>query len=737
MQIWLSELRRRKVFRVAAVYLVASWLLLQIADVLASILELPPWAGKLVFFVLVVGFLPAMILAWAYDLTPDGVAVTANRDGSAAQGSKATLVLTALVLLLGVAATGWWYSGKDLRWASDVAIPQVEDYVEAGDLEAAYALALKVEETLPGDRNMAEIWSSFSWKTSIPSSPPGARVYRRPYENPEADWQYLGVTPIYDTRIPFGASVLRFEAEGLVGMRRVIGGGLRVGAGVSVIGIDRVYDQFVAGELRAATMSQSRADANNSLASRLDKLLGNPDQAIGRDLQAFFSQLEALNRDPTSAVNRQQLLNQGRTLGERFAQIDTQLNQIGNETDVRLREGVNEINSLAKNLALINDRISSSAGGVPNDLLNEQDRMLGRLAELVDFNAVRQENGGLNVQVGSGQPLVLGVQSFELSLVQNEFDGARLELASGGRPISNLVSGGELAGLLAFRNDSLDPSRRELGQLALGLTEVFNAQHRQGVDYDGALGEDFFNSITATAAASANNSGSAPVNVTITDTAAVEARDYILRYTGSNWELLDAGTGGAVSSTGSGSAADPLLAEGLSIVAGAGAASGDRYLVSAVNGAATQVGVALGDPAEIAVAAPVSTAANQGNLSNAGISTATVDDVSAPNLLQNVSIVFDDPNSYRILDGTGADLTGPQAYTSGADISFNGWTVQVSGSTLDGDRFDVSPTGAASGDNGNGLQLAGISTDGFFANGTVSLANLSANLVANAGAGAA
>lgn len=230
MQVLLSELRRRKVFRVAAVYLVASWLLLQVADVLASILELPPWAGKLVFFILVVGFIPAMILSWAYDLTPDGVAVTPQRDGTAAPGNKTPLILATLLLALGLAAAGWWYSGKDTRWAHDVAMPQVEDYVAAGELEAAYALALKVEERLPGDRNMAEIWSSFAWKTSIPSTPPGAEVYRRPYENPDADWQYLGVTPIYETRIPFGASVLKFEAEGMVPMLRVVGGGLRVGA---------------------------------------------------------------------------------------------------------------------------------------------------------------------------------------------------------------------------------------------------------------------------------------------------------------------------------------------------------------------------------------------------------------------------------------------------------------------------------------------------------------------------
>ena len=225
-----SELKRRKVFRVAAVYVVASWLLLQVADVLASILELPTWAGKLVFFVLVVGFVPALILAWAYDLTPDGVSVTANRDGTAARGNRTPVVLAAMLLLFGLAAAAWWYSGKDARWAHDVGIPQVEKYVDAGDLEAAYALAKKVEEVLPRDPGMLEIWSTFTWRTAIPSSPPGAAVYRRPYEDPDAAWQYLGVTPIHETRIPFGASVLRFDAKGLVPMMRVIGGGLRGGA---------------------------------------------------------------------------------------------------------------------------------------------------------------------------------------------------------------------------------------------------------------------------------------------------------------------------------------------------------------------------------------------------------------------------------------------------------------------------------------------------------------------------
>ena len=69
----IHELKRRKVFRVLVAYVVAAWLLLQVADVLSSILALPPWAPKLVFYLLAIGLAPAMILAWAYELTPDGI----------------------------------------------------------------------------------------------------------------------------------------------------------------------------------------------------------------------------------------------------------------------------------------------------------------------------------------------------------------------------------------------------------------------------------------------------------------------------------------------------------------------------------------------------------------------------------------------------------------------------------------------------------------------------------------
>jgi TolB-like protein/Tfp pilus assembly protein PilF len=68
-----NELKRRNVFRVGAAYAVVAWILLQVLDVVGDILEVPPWGGKLILVLLVVGFFLALILAWAFELTPEGI----------------------------------------------------------------------------------------------------------------------------------------------------------------------------------------------------------------------------------------------------------------------------------------------------------------------------------------------------------------------------------------------------------------------------------------------------------------------------------------------------------------------------------------------------------------------------------------------------------------------------------------------------------------------------------------
>jgi hypothetical protein len=135
-----------------------------------------------------------------------------------------------------VVIAGNWFAGGDARWARDVAIPQVEAYVAAGDWEAAYQLGTEIEERTPGDPKMALLWGEFSWIATIPSIPPGAKVYRRPYSVETAEWEELGKTPLNDIHFPFGLSIIRLELNDRPPVYRMLGG---IGGGKEL----RFYEQ--------------------------------------------------------------------------------------------------------------------------------------------------------------------------------------------------------------------------------------------------------------------------------------------------------------------------------------------------------------------------------------------------------------------------------------------------------------------------------------------------------------
>jgi TolB-like protein/Tfp pilus assembly protein PilF len=113
-----AELRRRKVFRVAAAYAVVAWLLLQIADVLFENFGAPGWVFKSFTVLLVLGFPLAVVLAWVFDLTPEGVRRTP--DVAAAEGGMAARTrLTNRIILIGagliivvMAVERIWFAGR-------------------------------------------------------------------------------------------------------------------------------------------------------------------------------------------------------------------------------------------------------------------------------------------------------------------------------------------------------------------------------------------------------------------------------------------------------------------------------------------------------------------------------------------------------------------------------------------------------------------------------------------------
>jgi TolB-like protein/Flp pilus assembly protein TadD len=107
-----TELRRRNVFKVAIVYSAVAWLLLQVSDTLGPALHLPEWFVSAVVFLLILGFPVAIVFAWAFDLTPEGLRRETNADPAAPTAGKSDKQLNHVVVAVLVLALGYFVFDK-------------------------------------------------------------------------------------------------------------------------------------------------------------------------------------------------------------------------------------------------------------------------------------------------------------------------------------------------------------------------------------------------------------------------------------------------------------------------------------------------------------------------------------------------------------------------------------------------------------------------------------------------
>src|SRR2546425_12920540 len=106
-----AELKRRNVYKVAVAYAIVAWLLIQIATQVFPFFEIPNWAVRLVVLLVAIGFPIALVLAWAFELTPEGLQRTeAAQDTPARSSPKRTWIFVAVIA--GTMSVGLFFLGR-------------------------------------------------------------------------------------------------------------------------------------------------------------------------------------------------------------------------------------------------------------------------------------------------------------------------------------------------------------------------------------------------------------------------------------------------------------------------------------------------------------------------------------------------------------------------------------------------------------------------------------------------
>ena len=523
------------------------------------------------------------------------------------------------------------------------------------------------------------------------------------------------------------------------------------GSGADVVGVTRQYSDFLGAQLTAAQTRSSSLSTQYDLSVQVSNLLGDANGGLNTALQDFFAAANTVANSPESLAARQTMIGSAQSLNNRMQTLNARMNEIRDGLNGQIIDSANQINSYAKQIAVLNDNIviAQAQGGttqLPNDLLDQRDYLVAQLSQEIGVTSVKQYDGSMDVFIGNGQSLVIGTQVSSVQVTTSSTDPSSLELAyvsSKGlvsRIPQNALQGGNLGGYLTFRDTIMDPARNALGRIAIGMADTFNTQHQQGQDLSGVLGGAFFSAGSPQVTAASSNVGNATVTATISDPGALTTDDYSLQFDGTAYTLFNRTSNTAIQSFTPAALATPQTVAGtgitLQLTAGSVASvTGDTYVVRPTVAGARDFGLLVTDPAKIAAANAVRSNAPTTNLGNATISqpvTAGTLPLDA-NLQQPVTITFTSATTFDVTGtGTGLPATGV-AYTSGGNISYNGWTTQITGTPSTGDTFTVKPNTNATTDGSNMLNLAKLQTTNTLVNGTTSYQGAYGQLVSQVG----
>lgn len=492
-----------------------------------------------------------------------------------------------------------------------------------------------------------------------------------------------------------------------------------VGNGTKITDIRRVADQLAISRLLDSNGELARLQQLSGMADRVDALFSDAATNVNGVWSNFFDAVNGLASNASGTADRRDVLDNAGTLVNRFKQLNGNLDNLNSEVNNGLISAASEVNRLAKEIAQINGAIGSNAAAAAPDLLDRRDQLISKLVGYTGGTAVIQDGGVMNVYSAGGHALVVGTTASQITTAPNPYQPERLQLAikTQGMTVTldNKAMGGQIGGLLEFRETVLTPAQAELGRIAVGMAQSFNQAHAEGMDLYGNLGGNFFNLGTPKIAAHSANTGTATLNASYGDLGALDGQNLLLKFDGTSWQATRADSGAAVPMTGSGTAADPFVVNGVRFVVGGTPAANDRFLLQPTAGATNDLSVAITDPSRIAAANPVKGTAVLGNTGTGVLGKLDVLNAGNPALLNPAVIAFTEANNYTI------DGAGPYPYTPGQTISANGWSIVLDGKPATGDRFDIGKTAAGSSDNGNASRLAGVEDAKAFNAGTVTL----------------
>ncbi len=267
--------------------------------------------------------------------------------------------------------------------------------------------------------------------------------------------------------------------------------------GVEVTGIQRAYDQFLADRIAVQKQNVGYAEARESALEGVQVIFNDASGALGDAMNNFWNAWDDLSLNPDGQLERENLLDASERLTVSFHEAASSLISARDEAEARISDAVGSVNGILSGIAQLNSRITAAdvQNISVNSLRDQRVELINELAGYMDISYFENADGSVNVYMGSGQTLVEGNDSRQLSLQSDPANGFYSDIViSGGSQtvVTDSISSGRIGALLEIRDSVIPGYLDRLNTLATTLADAVNTQHQAGYDANGNAGENFF-----------------------------------------------------------------------------------------------------------------------------------------------------------------------------------------------------------------------------------------------------
>ncbi len=282
-------------------------------------------------------------------------------------------------------------------------------------------------------------------------------------------------------------------------------GNVRIGTGAKTGAVTRTTNPYLDKQIMSEGSQLGHDQSRAESLARVEQVYNEQvNKGLNKSMGEFFNAYREFASNPENMATRTLVRDTSFHLTKDFSRVSANLKGIQADLDNQIKEEVAKVNEYTKEIADLNEKISTIeiAGTPANDERDRRDLLVRKVGEIISIKTSEGDKGSVSIRAGSSAFLVSGNSATALQVAPTDQGSLRGEVhmgiffqpTEGTDPmhITDQIPGGKVGGMLDVRNHAIVEALDDVDELAFSFANTVNETHKQGFDLYGNQGMDFF-----------------------------------------------------------------------------------------------------------------------------------------------------------------------------------------------------------------------------------------------------